>query len=74
MKNLRLAIGAVALMLALGTRLAADIAGTWTSAFDSQIGRQEYTYTFVNVGTKLTGTIYGVEVGTTKEIVATRVK
>ena len=34
---------------------AADISGTWTAAFDTQIGKQEYTYTFKVDGTKLTG-------------------
>jgi hypothetical protein len=38
--------------------LAADapnISGTWNAAFDTQIGRQEYTYTFAVNGTRLTG-------------------
>lgn len=35
--------------------LAADISGTWKSEFDSQIGRQKYTYTFQQEGTKLAG-------------------
>ena len=26
---------------------AADITGKWTSSFDTQIGKQEYTYDFV---------------------------
>ena len=34
---------------------AADISGTWTAAFDTQIGKQEYTYTFKVDGKKLTG-------------------
>jgi hypothetical protein len=34
---------------------AADISGKWTSSFDTQIGKQEYTYTFKVEGTKLTG-------------------
>jgi enterochelin esterase-like enzyme len=34
---------------------AADITGTWTSQFDSQIGVQKYTYTFKQDGTNLTG-------------------
>lgn len=34
---------------------AADISGTWTSSFDTQIGKQEYTYTFKVEGAKLTG-------------------
>jgi len=35
--------------------LAADITGTWKSEFDSQIGRQKYTYTLKQDGTNLTG-------------------
>jgi enterochelin esterase-like enzyme len=35
--------------------LAADVTGTWKSEFDSQIGRQKYTFTFKQDGTKLTG-------------------
>ncbi len=34
---------------------AADITGTWNSDFDSQIGHQNYTFTFKQDGTKLTG-------------------
>jgi hypothetical protein len=35
--------------------LAADVTGTWKSDFDSQIGHQNYTFTFKQDGTKLTG-------------------
>ena len=35
---------------------AADIAGKWTASFDTQIGVQNYTYTFKVDGGKLTGT------------------
>ena len=34
---------------------AADISGTWTASFDTQIGKQSYTYTFKVAGTTLTG-------------------
>src|SRR5437762_14079430 len=34
---------------------AADLTGTWKSEFDSQIGRQKYTYTLKQEGDKLTG-------------------
>jgi hypothetical protein len=34
---------------------AADLSGTWTAAFDTQVGKQEYTYTFKVDGTQLTG-------------------
>ncbi len=35
---------------------AADIDGTWTATFDTQIGEQHYTYNFKADGEKLTGT------------------
>jgi hypothetical protein len=35
---------------------AADISGTWTASFETQVGTQNYTYTFKVEGTKLTGT------------------
>jgi hypothetical protein len=35
--------------------LAADVTGTWKSEFDSQIGKQEYTFTFKQDGTAVTG-------------------
>jgi hypothetical protein len=35
---------------------AINVAGTWTTSFDSQVGVQTYTYTFVVKGTELTGT------------------
>ena len=34
---------------------AANISGTWTASFDTQIGKQDYTYTFVVKGSQLTG-------------------
>lgn len=48
-----------ALLLALAAfplgGFAADITGTWKTEFDSQIGRQKYTYTLKQTGTNLTG-------------------
>jgi len=35
--------------------MAADFTGTWTAAIDTQIGVQNYTYTFKVTGEKLTG-------------------
>ena len=34
----------------------ADPGGTWTASFDTQIGVQNYTYTFTVVGDTVTGT------------------
>src|SRR5262245_36508705 len=42
----------VILLLALAFPcFAADLSGTWKSEFDSQIGRQKYTYTLKQEGT-----------------------
>ena len=35
------------------------MAGTWTASFDTQVGKQEYTYTFKVEGGTLTGTAKG---------------
>jgi hypothetical protein len=34
---------------------APDLSGTWTASFDSQVGKQDYTYTWKVEGGKLTG-------------------
>ncbi len=34
---------------------AADVSGTWTASFDSQVGQQTYSYTFKVDGGTLTG-------------------
>ena len=47
----------LSLVLAAATALAADVNGTWTASFDTQVGQQNYTYTFkVAADGKLTGT------------------
>ena len=33
-------------LVSAGARAATDITGTWTASFESQIGRQDYTYQF----------------------------
>jgi hypothetical protein len=37
----------------------ADASGTWTASFDTQVGKQEYTYVFQVKGATLTGTAKG---------------
>ncbi len=44
-----------ALLLLPLAALAADISGTWKASFDTSIGKQDYTYTFVVKEGKLTG-------------------
>jgi hypothetical protein len=48
----------IALLLVIVTgaaAFAADVTGTWTASFDTQVGVQKYTYTFKVDGNKLTG-------------------
>lgn len=51
------AAGAVALApsVAIAAAPTADISGTWGTEFDSQVGKQTYTYTFKVEGGKLSG-------------------
>jgi len=44
---------------AAGLALGADASGTWTASFDTQVGKQEYTYVFQVKGGTLTGTAKG---------------
>ncbi len=56
----------MAAVLALGLTgavSAADVTGTWTAEFDSQIGVQKYTYELKVEGEKLTGTATGERMG-----------
>ncbi|HUL82101.1 MAG TPA: hypothetical protein VL131_08160 [Gammaproteobacteria bacterium] len=39
--------------------LGADAGGTWTASFDTQVGKQSYTYVFQVKGATLTGTAKG---------------
>lgn len=50
------AFSATAALVMLAPLFGADITGTWTASFDTQIGVQNYTYTFKVEGNKLTGT------------------
>lgn len=47
--------GVIAMALA-AVAAAADVTGTWTASFDTEVGQQNYTYTFKVAGGKLTGT------------------
>ena len=44
------------LLLVVGPAFTAEVTGTWTAAIDTQIGVQNYTYTFTVQDGKLTGT------------------
>jgi hypothetical protein len=46
---------ALLVLVSLVAIRAADITGKWTASFDTQIGKQDYTYDFVVKDSKLTG-------------------
>ena len=46
---------AIAPSMAIAAAPTADISGTWTTEFDSQVGKQTYTYTIKVEGGTLTG-------------------
>jgi len=53
---MKIKIGTILALAILPLSLqAADITGTWKSEFDSQVGHQEYTFTFKQDGKNLTG-------------------
>ena len=52
---LRSMVAVVLVAAFAGLARAADVSGTWTAEFDSQIGVQKYVYTFKVEGEKLTG-------------------
>ena len=53
--NIRTVVTAALVFSTLTFSHAADLAGKWTSEFDSQIGPQKYTYTFKTDAGKITG-------------------
>ena len=65
MKHLRFAVVALLALLAVARVSAADVSGTWKASFDTQIGQQNYTYTFVVKDGALTGKIQSEMGGTT---------
>src|SRR5580658_8401969 len=56
MRDRNIVILAALVLLTMTTAFAADATGTWTASFDTQVGPQNYTYTFKVEGGKLTGT------------------
>jgi hypothetical protein len=55
MTKQRILFSAVIVAAMAAALLGADVTGTWTASFDTQIGVQKYTYTFKTDGNKLTG-------------------
>ena len=62
-----LTLACVALVAAFSVTVrAADLAGSWTSKFETQVGEQSYTFTFVSNGGKISGTAKSNLLGETK--------
>jgi len=59
MGKLSRAVVFAALAFVAGLAYGADASGTWTASFDTQVGKQEYTYVFQVKGATLTGTAKG---------------
>jgi len=57
---------AIVLVVLLAGVRAADVTGTWSATFDSQVGQQQYTYQFTVQGSELTGTAKGSLTGEAK--------
>lgn len=55
-RRISLVAAAALVLLGICPLLAQNAAGTWTASFDTQIGVQNYTYTFQVQDGKLTGT------------------
>ena len=66
MRNRMLATLALVLAALTVSVRAADLAGTWTAKFVTEVGDQEYTFTFTGNGAQLTGTAKSTLLGETK--------
>jgi hypothetical protein len=59
MSSLRRAWVLAASTIVAGIAFAADVGGTWTASFETQVGTQTYTYELHVLGNALTGTTKG---------------
>ena len=64
----RLSALAVGLFLGALPALAADVTGKWTTEFDSQIGKQTYTFDLKVDGEKVTGKAHFERMGQTGDV------
>lgn len=63
----RMLVTLAIVMIALTASMrAADLAGTWTAKFVTEVGDQEYTFTFASSAGQLTGTAKSTLLGETK--------
>jgi opacity protein-like surface antigen len=65
----RILLTAVLVVAMATAAFAADVTGTWTASFETQVGNQSYTYTFKVEGNKLTGKAKSSLAGTETDIV-----
>jgi len=61
-----LATVALVMVALTASMRAADLAGKWTAKFVTQVGDQEYTFTFASSGGQTTGTAKSTLLGETK--------
>jgi hypothetical protein len=66
MRYQRLAVAALVVVALVGSVRAAELAGTWTATFETQVGEQNYTFTFASAGGQITGTAKSNLLGDTK--------
>jgi hypothetical protein len=63
----RMLVAVALMMVALTASMhAADLAGTWTAKFVTEVGDQEYTYTFTGTGSQIAGSAKSTLLGETK--------
>ena len=66
MRYRRLTVAALFVVALVASVRAAELAGTWTATFETQVGEQSYTFTFASVGGQITGTAKSNLLGDTK--------
>jgi len=59
----KLCLGLLLWAVAGGLALAADVSGKWSAEFDTQVGKQSYTYEFHVDGAKVTGKANNAQFG-----------
>jgi hypothetical protein len=66
MRYRTLALAALVVVALVASVRAAELAGSWTAKFETQVGEQSYTFTFVSAGGQITGTAKSNLLGDTK--------
>ena len=66
MRHRAFAVAALFVVVLAASLHAADLAGTWTAKFVTEVGDQDYTFTFTSTGGQLAGTAKSTLLGDTK--------